>query len=61
MINRTELSKESLLKYNSYSDEWLRDYFNRDNGIWSLTGSELNKAREANRKKKNTTRNTTCV
>jgi hypothetical protein len=31
-MNRTELSKESLLKYNSYGDDWLCNYFNHDNG-----------------------------
>jgi hypothetical protein len=31
-MNRTELLKESLLKYNSYGDNWLCDYFNHDNG-----------------------------
>jgi len=32
MANSTELLKESLLKYNSYSEDWLCDYFNHDNG-----------------------------
>ena len=32
MANKTELLKESLLKYNSYNNDWLCDYFNHDNG-----------------------------